>query len=86
MSWRTLCVDLVGGPKDGERIKLPWGTPNFFVMPEQEIPFSLEPSSEVMPNLAQPIMYRATEGGWAYEGRTEWGLRYRVEQWSVDGR
>jgi hypothetical protein len=85
MSWRTLYVDLVGGPKNGERIKLPWGTPNYFVMPEQEIPCSLEPPSEVMPNLAQPIMYRARECAYVYDGRTEWVLGYRVEQWSVDG-
>lgn len=85
MSWSALYVDLIGGPKHGERIQLPWGTPNFFVMPEQEIPYSLEMPSEVVPNLAQPIRYRAMEGAWGYEGRTEWGLHYRVEKWSVEG-
>ena len=85
MSWRKFYVDLVDGPERGRRIELAWGQKNFFVMPEVELPYSLEPPSEVMPNIAHPIKYCAMEYGRIQEGQAEMGL-YRVEQWSVDGK
>jgi hypothetical protein len=85
-AWRKFYVDLVDGPERGRRVELPWGKRDWLFAVETEIPFTLEPPSEVTPCNIQTVKYCAMEGGTTQEGQTAEGLVYRIEQWSVDGR
>jgi hypothetical protein len=85
---RKRYIDLVDGPRAGERIEIPWGMPTFNVH-DTRTPMTVagfEDGGLAKPIPMDVVTYLPMERGETQRGRLESGLEYQIEQWSVDGK